>query len=270
MKLMPLIFVAGLFMPSPGIAADRLTDQEVKALVARVEQDRDRFDDALDGKLKQTILRGPSGEVNVDKYLNDFQESIDRVEERLKPGYAASAEVATLLHHGSAIDAFLRQQPAGTKGASEWNKLAADLKTLAAAYGADFPLAANGAVRRIGDGEVAAAADAIAKSAERLKKALDTDLKKDASIDKPTRERIGGEADLREAVANQHLTAAPFVRPKAKALTEALRLRSRSTGLSSQLHLAKPPDRCNKTLELDGLCIELIAPCGERFVPLTG
>jgi len=195
MKLMPLIFVAGLFMPSPGIAADRLTDQEVKALVARVEQDRDRFDDALDGKLKQTILRGPSGEVNVDKYLNDFQESIDRVEERLKPGYAASAEVATLLHHGSAIDAFLRQQPAGTKGASEWNKLAADLKTLAAAYGADFPLAANGAVRRIGDGEVAAAADAIAKSAERLKKALDTDLKKDASIDKPTREGIVGEAD---------------------------------------------------------------------------
>jgi hypothetical protein len=36
------------------------------------------------------------------------------------------------------------------------------------------------------------------------------------------------------------------------------------------LHLAKPPDRRNKTLELDGLCIELIAPGAERFVPLTG
>ena len=195
MKLMPLILVAGLFMPSPGIAADRLTDQDVKALVARIEQDRDRFDNALDDKLKRTILRGPSGEVNVDKYLNDFQASIDRVEERLKPGYAASAEVATLLHQGSAIDAVLRQQPVGTKGESEWNKLAADLKTLATVYGADFPLAANGAVRRIGDGEVAAAAEAIAKSGERLKKSLDTDLKKDTSIDKPTREGIVGEAD---------------------------------------------------------------------------
>ena len=30
-----------------------------------------------------------------------------------------------------------------------------------------------------------------------------------------------------------------------------MRLHSRSTGLSSQFHLAKPPDRRNKALELD-------------------
>jgi hypothetical protein len=79
-----------------------------------------------------------------------------------------------------------------------------------------------------------------------------------------------GEFDLRETAANQHLLAAPFASPKAKALTADLRLRSRSTGLSSQFHFANPPDRRNKTFELDGFCIELIAPCGERFVPLTG
>jgi len=49
-----------------------------------------------------------------------------------------------------------------------------------------------------------------------------------------------------------------------------LRLHSRSTGLSSKFHLANPPDRRNKALELDRLGVELIAPCGERFVPLTG
>jgi hypothetical protein len=36
---------------SPALAADRLTDRDVKALIGRIEQGRDRFDDALDDKL---------------------------------------------------------------------------------------------------------------------------------------------------------------------------------------------------------------------------
>jgi hypothetical protein len=180
---------------SPAFAADRLTDRDVKELVARIEQGRDRFDDALDGKLKRSIVRGRSGEVNVNDFLNDFQENIDRLEERLSPEYAASAEVATLLSQGSGIDRFFRQQPPGTKGESEWNRLAADLKALAAAYGADFPLPEGAAVRRMGDREVAAAADEVARSADRLKKSLNNDLKKDRTVQKTDREAIVREAD---------------------------------------------------------------------------
>jgi hypothetical protein len=196
MKLLQL-FLLGTFMASmPALAADRLTDRDVKALVARIEQGRDRFDDALDDRLKRGIVRGPGGEVNVAQFLNDFQENIDRLEARLKPEYAASTEAATLLRQASAIDRFLREQPAGTKGESEWNRLATDLKTLAAAYGADFPLADGATVRRIGDRELAAAVDEIARSAQRLKRSLDSDLKTDPSIQKPALETILREADL--------------------------------------------------------------------------
>ena len=142
------------------------------------------------------ILRGPGGEVNVGQFLNDFQENIDRLEERLKPEYAASAEAATLLRQASSIDRFFRQQPAGTKGESEWNRLATDLKTLAIAYGADFPLADGASVRRIGDRELAAIADEIASSADRLRKSLDSDLKKDKRVEKPAREAVVREADV--------------------------------------------------------------------------
>lgn len=180
---------------APVAAADRLTDKDVKALVSSIEEGRDRFDNALDGNLKRSILRGPSGEVNVDQFLNDFQESIDRLEERLKPEYAASNEAGTLLRQASAIDAYFRRQPAGTKGESEWNRLATDLKALAVAYGTDFPLPENATVRRMGDREVAAALDQAAKSGERLKKSLDTDLKKDATVDKPSREAIVKDAE---------------------------------------------------------------------------
>ena len=189
------VVATALCWGSSAFAADRLTDRDVKELVARIEQGRDRFDDALDSKLKHSILRGPVGEVRVDNFLNDFQESIDRLEERMKPGYAASAEVGTLLRHATVIHGFFRQLPAGTKGESEWNRLETDLKTLAAAYGADFPLAEHATVRRVGDGELAATVDEIAKTADRLKKSLDNDLKKDPTVDKQTRQAIVGEAE---------------------------------------------------------------------------
>jgi hypothetical protein len=179
----------------PALAAERLTDRDVKALVARIEDGRDRFDNALDGDLKEKILRGPNGEVKVSSFLNDFQENIDRLEERLKPDYAGSSEAATLLRQGTAIEGFFRSQPAGTKGESEWNRLAADLSTLAQAYGANFPLAANAPIRRIGDGEVVAAADQLSKSAAQLKKSLDVDLKSNPTFNPVARDEIVKEAD---------------------------------------------------------------------------
>lgn len=185
--------VAGL--SSPVLAADRLTDRDVKGLITRIEQGRDKFDDELDDKLKDSVVRQPAGEVNVKDVLNDFQESIDRVEERLKPDYSASAEVATLLRRGSGIDAFFRQQPPGTKGESEWNRLASDLKVLAVAYGADFPLAANATVRRIGDGELVTTVSQVAATGDQLKKSLDTDLKKDATVSKEARQAAVADAD---------------------------------------------------------------------------
>jgi hypothetical protein len=176
-------------------AADRLSDRDVKTLVARIDTDSSRFVDALDDPLKRSIIRGPDGEVNVARFLDDFRKSVDRLEDRLAPQYAASTETAAVLRQASTIDRFFRQQPNRTKGESEWNRLAADLTTLAAAYGTSFPLTEGAAVRRIGDGELVTTIDAIASSADRLKKSLDEDLKRDTSVTKTERTSIVREAD---------------------------------------------------------------------------
>lgn len=173
---------------APVRAADRLTDKEVKGLVEQIHEHRGKFVDALDDKLKRSIVRLPKGEVDVKRYLEDFKENLDRLKERLKPEYAASAEAAAVLRQGSGIQAFFKSQPAGTKGESEWNRLGADLSTLAKAYGATFPLDEQGAVRRIGDRELLAAVDVVGKTAERLKKAVDNDLKTDVAVTKAQRE----------------------------------------------------------------------------------
>jgi hypothetical protein len=178
----------------PAVAAERLTDRDVKTLVEQIEGDRDKFEGALDDDLKRTVMRSSTGEVDVKKVLEDFQQSVGRLKDRLKPEYAGSTEAATVLQQATRIDAYVRQQPTSFKGASEWNKLSGDLKALAGAYGADFPLAENATVRRISDREVASSADAIAQSADRLKKAIDADLKMDTTVSAQARQAAVADA----------------------------------------------------------------------------
>ena len=223
-------------------AQDRLTDRDVKALVARIEDGRDKFDDALDSDLKNKVLRGPNGEVNVKNFLDDFQKNIDRLEERLKPDYAASAEVATLLKQGTSIDNFFRQHAPGTRGESEWNRLAADLKALGGAYGAAFPLAENAPVRRFGDGEVA-------ETAEMLSKSLDADLKKSTTIDKASRAEIIQEADdwVKEAKALKSR-----VKDGKPSSGEAQQLLSRASRLQSFIKKNQLPAATTAWAGIDG------------------
>jgi hypothetical protein len=238
MNLMHVMGVAvAVAMASP-LAADRLTDRDLKALVARIEQGRDKFDNALDDKLKHSILRGPSGEVNVSHFLDDFQESIDRLEERLKSNYSASAEAATLLREASAIEGFFRQQPGGTRGESEWNRLTDDLKTLSAAYGADFPLGENATVRRMGDREVADAADEVARAGSHLAKSLDADLKADTTIDKTAREASVREADQ---LSKDAKTLRDRVKDSKPSSAEAERLLARSAKLQALIESHQAP-----------------------------
>jgi hypothetical protein len=174
-----LVFVA---VSSPcALADDRLTDRDVKGLVSQIKDGRERFEDALDDKVKDSVVRGASGEVNVRHFLKDFKENIEHLDDRLKPGYAASAEVGTVLRQASSVERYFRDQPPGTRGQSEWNRLAASLKTLATAYGADFPVTENAPVRRIGDKELAGAVEGVIKNVGKLKQTLNNDLKNDSS-----------------------------------------------------------------------------------------
>ncbi len=238
MKLVYFVLLGSLMAAAHAFAADRLTDRDISDLVKRIEQGRDRFDDALDDRLKDSIVRGAAGEVNVARYLDDFQENIDRLEERLKPGYAASAETATLLRQASTIDRFFRQQPAGTSGISEWDRLTRDLKTLAAAYGADFPLADSATVRRFGDHELAESVEVIEGAAERLKRSLDSELKKDPTVEKAQRAAIVDEADTLSKEAKTLRNRVKNAKPSS---AEADRLMARAAKLQTFIQSHRVP-----------------------------
>ncbi len=180
---------------APLEAAERPTDKDVKQLLERIDHDRDRFEDQLDGKLKRSIIRGPGGEVNVERYLDDLQENVDKLKDRFTQQYAASAEATTVLRQGTDIQRYMATLPPNFDGASEWNRLSASLGELAAAYGTTFPLPDGQQARRLNDTEVKKAAEDLSKSADRFKKELDSSMKQDKTIDKATREASVKAAD---------------------------------------------------------------------------
>ena len=181
------LIVAGVASAQTG---ERLTDKQVKALLDTVDKGRDRFEDQLDGKLKDSILRLPNGEVNVARFLDDLQENTGRLKERFTAEYAASAEVAAVLRQSTAIDAFMKQQP-GIKGGSEWDSLAASLGRLAVVYGTNFPLRGDAPVRRISDAEAMKAAAAIEDQADQFKSAVN----REQALAKPAKDDLKSQAD---------------------------------------------------------------------------
>ncbi len=204
-RMRRLVWLAALAL---GIAAnvaaqaERLSDKDVKELMEAIDKGRDHFVDALDPQFKHAVMRSPTNEVDVSKYLDDFDKNIHTMKDRFKGDYAASAEVQTVLRQASDIDEYVRQQGA-MKGASEWNALARQFDALATAYGARFPVRENTPVRRLGDKEVAEAADLIAHQASPLKNAIAEDTKhwpeadrKQAKAMKQEAEQLGKDAQL--------------------------------------------------------------------------
>jgi hypothetical protein len=194
MTIVIAVLVSLLASPQPPPAA-RLTDSQVKDLLTRVDDERDRFEDQLDGKVKHNVLRGPAGEVDVEKFLDDLQENVDKMKGRFEDDYSAGSEVATVLRQGSAVQRFMSTQAPNMKGASEWNRLAGSLNELAVVYGTTFPTPDNAAVRRIGDREIAAAASKMADEADQFRKRLEESLKLNTTITQADRAAAVAEAN---------------------------------------------------------------------------
>ena len=188
------VIVAAL-VAVPAVSADRLPDKDVKALLDRINDERDRFEDQLDGKIKSSILRGASGEVHVERFLDDLQENVGRLKDRFKSDYSASAEATTVLRQGTDIQRFMSKQPPNFDGASEWNRLAGSLGELAKVYATTFPIPEGQQARRLNDREVEKVASELAKSAETFKKDLESALKTDTTIDQPTKDAAVKEAN---------------------------------------------------------------------------
>ena len=222
--------VAGalLLTASAGAAqtGERLSDEQVKAIILEVDTGRDKFEGNLDGGFKGSTLQGPNGERKVANALQDYQDGTKNLQHRYTADYNASAEAATVLKHSMQIDAFMKSPSAPPDGRTEWDRQVVTLKRLADAYGTTFPLPGGATVRRINDKEAANSAGAVVTQAEQVKRAVDADK----TLAKPDKEAL--KTDV-EAVIKQAKTLQSRLKDGQPSSADAKVLREKVAALTA-------------------------------------
>ncbi len=179
-----LLLISACLVFAGGAGADpiaRMSDKQVKELAKTLAKQEKAVEKALPSKFKKSVLRGPTGELMVRDYFSDLGDAIDHLYERFTGQYSASAEATEILTRSSVMHQYFQDNPA-VKGVNEWDVYAGSLQQLAGAYGEEFPLGDNPAVRRIGDQELAAAAKDAADFAKDFDSVLYKGTKKTSEL----------------------------------------------------------------------------------------
>jgi hypothetical protein len=159
---------AALALAAPAAGAtERLNDKQLEQHIKDVDHGFDAWKKELEERnFDDAVIKSASGTLDVKTFLRDFEKDLEKYDERFKSTYGAVPEAQALLRRASDVDRRYRQQ--GGPGASEWRALGDRFGTLAAAYGAPWPLEAlDSPMSRLNDKELAARVQDIEKSAKK-------------------------------------------------------------------------------------------------------
>lgn len=112
----------------------RVTDNQVRSLLTRIETKTDVFRNRLNNALDVSSVNGSQTEDQITGYVNEFEQATDRLRERFDSGSIANADVQEVLSRGSTIDRFMRNTRLTTAAQNQWTSLKTDLNTLATYY----------------------------------------------------------------------------------------------------------------------------------------
>ena len=214
------------------IAPERLTDQEVEALLERIENKRSAFEAALDAKLKNSTIKGARGEVKTNEFFDDLQDQVKRTRDRFSADYSASSEVLSLLQLATRLDAWASTQPAGFRGSREWGVLATDLRRLAAAYNSALLRPGQPALgeqaRRLNDAELVTVAASVEKNMDAFRNAYAAAVAANTNLTPASRQTAIQNVD---AMKNSARALNAALGKKQKGIAEANALLKQSAGM---------------------------------------
>jgi hypothetical protein len=207
----------------PGAAwAERMTDEQVKKLIEDIADGYRTWKQDLEREnLDDAVIRSAERSVKVKDFLKDFDQDVDTLKSRFKPGYAASPEAIVLLRRGSDVELRNRRQNLAPRSA--WSALSAKLASLASAYELPFPVESMEAQGvRLNDGELAARVQQAEKAFKQLQGDADKAAKANKAIDKAARESLKGSIRQLEQVAKDVGTRIKDDRPAATEVGQLL------------------------------------------------
>lgn len=112
----------------------RLSDKEVKKLMAQLKKDTGRFRKSFDSSLDRSRLNGSNREDDINRFLKNYEDATERLYSRFKDNKSVGADVEAVLDGAAEIDQFMTRRLASERAERDWAAVRQDLRRLAEAY----------------------------------------------------------------------------------------------------------------------------------------
>src|SRR4026208_658232 len=93
----------------------RLSDKEVKKLMAELKKDTGKFRKSFDSSLDKSRLNGSNREDDINRFLKNYEDATERLYSRFKDNKSVGADVEAVLDGANEIDRFMTRRLANER-----------------------------------------------------------------------------------------------------------------------------------------------------------
>ena len=155
----------------------RLSDQQLKDVLSRIQTRTDTFRGSLGRAIDRNPINGSQAEERINQSVKDFEQASDRLRDRVNDGRSSTADVEEVVGRASIVDNFMTANQLEAAAQRDWQALRLDVDGLARAYGVTRTWASSGnGPARVDDQQVKQLLTRMRKEADQFRGSLDKAL----------------------------------------------------------------------------------------------
>src|SRR5262249_143856 len=134
-KKLIVLGVFGFVFFFTAIEANAQSDQDIRHLLKRLEDNSDRFRSSLDHALDHSSLNGSRTEDEINSYVHSFEKATDRLKHDYEKHGSDPDNAREVILRARKIDCMMRQYDLGLRANADWQVVRNDLDGLERFYG---------------------------------------------------------------------------------------------------------------------------------------
>ena len=134
-KKLVVIGVFGFVFFFTAIEANAQSDQDIRHLLKRLEDNADRFRSSLDHALDHSSLNGSRTEDEINSYVHSFEKATDRLKHDYEHNGSDPDNAREVILRARKIECMMRQYDLGLRAKGDWQVVRNDLDAWERSYG---------------------------------------------------------------------------------------------------------------------------------------
>jgi hypothetical protein len=179
-----VVLAVGFALMSGGAIAaaqqsTRVSDQQARNLLSRLDTTAAAFRASFDQAINRSRINGRRAESDINQAVDDYQQAIDRLRDRVDNRQADTADVEDVLRRAASIDRFMTSNALDATAQRDWKTLRGNLDGLARAYGVAWNWTASPSTpARVNDQQVGQLLTRTKRDVDQFRRSLDPALRR--------------------------------------------------------------------------------------------